>query len=240
MFSVLTFNCDKGNCNIDNIGPILRDSNADVICLQEFNQKVAIALLPYKLEEQYVFITAPLNQGWSSNVIYSRFPVIKSNNYTVEGKSRLSILARVLVANNPVDIVCVHLDPGRSNVDIRARQFTSLLSNFPESSIPTIITGDYNMDITEPRSGWPVPNWNSPPLLPTFSSTNACNTSPGKFAHPFDRCLYRNITLLNTKVVGTENVGSDHYGLLTTFQIGNIFPVRIPSAIVIPCPIIKK
>lgn len=163
MLSVLTFNCDKGNCNIGNIGPLLRDCNADVICLQEFNQKVATALLSYKLEDQYVFVTAPLNQGWSSNVIYSRLPVVKSSYYAVEGKSRLSILARVLFQNEPVDIVCIHLDPGRSNVDIRARQFTALMGNFSSPAIPIIITGDYNMDATEPRTGWPLIGWNTAP-----------------------------------------------------------------------------
>ena len=108
------------------------------------------------------------------------------------------------------------------------------------------------MDATEPRTGWPLIGWNTAPLLPTFSSTNPCNTSPGKFAHPFDRSLYRNISLMNTKVVGVENVASDHYGLLTTFQLAtiqpirqipfvpqSILPVRQPSAPIVhvPCPV---
>ena len=234
MLSVLTFNCNKGACNVDNIGSILRNSNPDIICLQEFNQKVATALQPYKFEDEYVFITAPLNQGWSSNVIYSRLPVTKSKYYSVEGKSRINILIRVLFNNNYVDVVCAHLDPGRSNSDIRARQFHDLMSNFPESLTPMIITGDFNMDITELRNEWPPIAWNAAPLLSTFSSNNSCNMSPGKFNHPFDRCLYRGATLLDSKVLGIENIGSDHYGLLTTFQIGNTVPNRPHPQIYVP------
>jgi len=240
MLSVLSFNCNKGNCNVDNIGPLLINSNADIICLQEFNQKVAISLQPYKLEEKYVYITAPFNQGWSSNVIYSRFPVIKSNYFPLEGKSRLSILARILVNNNILDIVCVHFDPGRNNIDIRNRQFTSLLNTFFSSSIPTIIIGDYNMDISEPNDGWPPNQWNSPPLFSTYSSYNLCNSSPGRFDHPFDRCLYRGVVLTDTKIIGMETIGSDHYGLLVSFTIGNIIQPKSLPQIQIPCPSFNK
>ena len=240
MLSVLSFNCNKGNCNIDNIGSILHNSNADIICLQEFNQKVAVALQPYKLEENYVFITAPYNQGWSGNVIYSRFPVIKTNYFSLEGKSRLSILARILVNNRNIDIVCIHFDPGRNNIDIRNRQFNSLIGNFLDSDIPTIIIGDYNMDISEPIDGWPPTQWNSPPLFSTYSSNNFCNSSPKRFDHPFDRCLYRGVILTDTKIVGIENIGSDHYGLLVIFTVGHYSQPRSLPQIYIPCPTINK
>src|SRR5687767_14578268 len=111
MLSVLTFNCNKGNCNVQNIGRILLESNADVICLQEFNDKVANSLIEYKLENSYVFITAPMNQGWFSTVIYSRFPVVKSNYLTLKGKSRRNIQVTLLVNGQFVDVVSIHLDP---------------------------------------------------------------------------------------------------------------------------------
>jgi endonuclease/exonuclease/phosphatase family metal-dependent hydrolase len=223
MLSVLTFNCNKGNCNIQNIGKILVDSNADVICLQEFNDKVANSLKQYKLENSYVFITSPMNQGWSSNVIYSRFPVIKSKFYDIKGKARQNIHVTVLVNNQNVDVVSVHLESGRSNTIIRNEQYTTLLQSVScnMNNKPIIVTGDFNMSVNETLP-WPPINWNSAPILNTFNSENPCTTSYSTFHHPFDRCIYQNLTLLETRVIGIQPVGSDHYGLVNIFKLNSI------------------
>ena len=220
MFSVLTFNCNKGNCNVKNIGRILIDSNADVICLQEFNEKVATSLIQYNMENSYVFITSPTSQGWSSTVIYSRFPVVKSKYFDIKGKARKNIQVTLSVNNQSINVMTVHLDPGRSNTAIRMEQYMSVLQNVTNNkdNNPTIVTGDFNLSLNE-IVAWPPKNWNSAPLLNTFSSENPCITSPSTFHHPFDRCIYQDLTLIETRVIGIQPIGSDHYGLLNIFKL---------------------
>ena len=248
MLSVLTFNCDKGNCNVDRIGPLLQKSNADVICLQEFSPKVATSLAPYNLEKEYVFLTSPFSQGWSENVIYTRLPVIKTNFLPVEGKSRVNISATVLLDNTPIEVVCIHLDPGRNYTSLRYKQYMSLMNNFITTHGATIITGDFNMAANE-VSPWPpatLVGWESHELIPTYSSANKCVTSPkgaqlppvkgpSAFGHPFDRYLYKNITLTKITLIGVGSPASDHYGLLALFQLKKDQPI-VPKQIISKVP----
>ncbi len=214
MLSVLTFNCNKGDCFLNNIGFILLSSNADIICLQEFDQKVANSLIPYKFEDQYVFITCPLNQGWSSTVIYSKYPVIKSSYTDVKGKSRKNIMIRILFQEKLIDIISIHLDPGINNKLIRYQQFTQLMREV-DINDHVIIAGDFNMRADE------IPLWseyNQSPLVDTYNSNNLCIKYSGSFSHPFDRFLYKGVKLLDIKLIGTELIGSDHYGLMCIFN----------------------
>ncbi|CAH6419047.1 Hypothetical protein HVR_LOCUS239 [uncultured virus] len=112
---ILSYNCDKGNCKlapgkVSYIGNIITQANADIVCLQEYSQTVAQQLLPYRLEESYIFITSPINQGWSENIIYSKLPILKSWFVEMDGKNRKSPIITVQTSNGPITIACIHLD----------------------------------------------------------------------------------------------------------------------------------
>ncbi|CAH6419048.1 Hypothetical protein HVR_LOCUS240 [uncultured virus] len=97
---------------------------------------------------------------------------------------------------------------------MRAKQYATLLS---KSDNVHVIIGDFNMAINE--VSWPAGGWNGSELTPTFVSNNPCNASPSKFSYPFDRCLYRGLTLNNLQLIGVQNPASDHYGILLTFAV---------------------
>lgn len=222
MITLLTFNCNKGNCNINNVCKIINDSNADIICLQEFNMNIASSLSKYELEKKYIFITSPLNQGWSQNVIYSKFPIVKTDFHYIEGKSRCNILITVIVEQQLIDIICAHLEPGRQNVNRRKTQLKSLFDKIIErrSVGPIIIAGDFNMDFKEINFlGSFLPRfWYVSKLLPTFTSDNPCNNSPSKFSHPFDFAIYFGLDNIDVEIVSGGLKASDHYPLLLTFD----------------------
>jgi endonuclease/exonuclease/phosphatase family metal-dependent hydrolase len=215
--SVLSYNCNKGNCKIGSIGSIITESDPDIICLQEYNQTIALELVPYNLEEKYVFITSNLYQGWSGNVIYSKFPVIKSKFIQNEGKSRVTPIIQVQTAKTIITVACVHLEPGRANTAIRHKQYNRLLDLLAGNLMPTIIIGDFNMSDNEIQ--WPPNGWGSHQLIPTYTTNNPCVKSPSKFGHPFDRCLYKGLIMDEINLIGVNNPPSDHYGLLAHFHL---------------------
>lgn len=213
MFRVISYNCNKGLCS-GSIGNIITEANADIICLQEFNQVVAEHLIPYNLQDSYIFITSPLTQGWSSNVIYSRFPIIKSSILQLSGKSRQTQIVTVSTPNAHITIACIHLDAGRDNIETRAVQYMTLLDQLSDAHI---IIGDYNMVSNEVP--WPPIGWNGTELVPTFVSINPCVKSSAIFAYPFDRCLYQGLVLKEFGIIGAVKPASDHYGIALTFTI---------------------
>lgn len=215
---ILSYNCNKGNCKFGEIGDIIKTVNADIICLQEYGQIVAQHLESYKLEDSYVFITSPIYQGWSGNVIYSKLPIIKSRFLELEGKARKTPVITVETLNGNLTIACIHLDPGRNanNMNIRETQYKSLLKKLHNIDI---IIGDFNMSVNE--IPWPPEGWSGTKLIPTYTSDNICNNSTIKFGHPFDRCLYKNLIIENFELVGVNNPASDHYGIEITFK----FPI---------------
>ena len=221
MLRVLSLNCNRGSCNGERIASIVNKANADVICFQEFNHRVIEYLVPLNLEQDYIFINPPQSQGWSGNVIYSKFPILKTQFIPLQGKSRLTIVVKILFRKGKeIDIVCLHLDPGRENTTIRNIQLNTLLSNFNQGQSSTILIGDFNLSFDEIMP-WPPSGWNGHELLPTYTNQNPCVHSKRKFVHPFDRCLYRNLILSDVETVGVDLPGSDHYGLLVEFQNGN-------------------
>lgn len=66
----------------------------------------------------------------------------------------------------------------------------------------------------------PPKGWNGNNLVATYVSDNPCNSS--KFAHPFDRCLYRGLVLTDFELVGVKTPASDHYGILATFVTSKV------------------
>lgn len=219
VFSVLTYNCNRGLCkDYGSIGDLIVSTNADIVCLQEYNVNVSQQLEPYKLENYYVFITPPMVQGWVWNVIYSKFPVVKTRFLELEEKSKHTPIITLQLPDRLLTIACVHLEPKQCRSELRLRQYKHLLDNVADVDI---LIGDFNF--REKEVPWPAPGWNSPQLLPTYVSGNPCIRSRYKFAHPFDRCLYRNLVAVTINVIGDKIVSSDHYGLLITFQ----YPVKI-------------
>lgn len=223
MLRVLSLNCNRGSCHGERISSIVSKANADILCFQEFNHRVVEYLAELNLEQNYIFISPPQSQGWSGNVIYSKFPVVKTLFLSLQGKSRVTLVVRILFrTGKEIDIACVHLDPGRENHLIRNVQFNTLLSSFSQTQVPIILIGDFNLSFDEVVP-WPPLSWKGHELLPTYTDKNPCVRSKGKFVHPFDRCLYRNLNrnfkLNNVETVGVDFPGSDHYGLLVDFQI---------------------
>lgn len=219
MFSILSLNCNQGKCGVENISEFLHTCNADIICLQEFSQNIAQSLELYNFYEKYIFVTSPVHQGWSENVIFSKFPIVNTKSYEQEGKKRRSIHITFLYQRIEIVCVCIHLEPGRQNYEMRRRQLLNILENV-DHRMPVIIIGDYNMETNEGRYKWPLYGWESPRLLATYSSDNRCVFSKKfRFNHTFDRCLYKNnyLYLHEAKILPLDI--SDHYPLIVKFSL---------------------
>lgn len=93
-------------------------------------------------------------------------------------------MIRIACRHNPIDIVCVHLDPGRyDHHDVIYNQFITLMRDIGSEHVSTIIAGHFNMALNDVN---PTQGWKASTLFNTYDSNNYCTKSKYKFAHPFD------------------------------------------------------
>lgn len=157
---LITYNIAHGWIDIEGVRKALRDSSADIICLQE------AATDPKEIEASAKVLAGKLGYKYwvqeSHNAILSRFPVRFENVIDVPTKWPNKKFPEVVVASpkGDVRVISVHLEPSwiagwppdLSNwksvlskvvIDRRA-QAEMVLCRVRASKEPVIVTGDFN------------------------------------------------------------------------------------------------
>lgn len=157
---LITYNIAHGWIDIEGVRKALRDSSADIICLQE------AATDPKEIEASAKVLAGKLGYKYwvqeSHNAILSRFPVRLENVIDVPTKWPNKKFPEVVVSTprGDVRVISVHLEPSwiagwppdLSNwksvlskvvIDRRA-QAEMVLSRVRASKEPVIVTGDFN------------------------------------------------------------------------------------------------
>ena len=216
MISIVTYNCNQGRGNIKRLSKILENSDADVICLQEFNSKVKDNINL----KGYILVEPSIKQGWFKNVIYTKYPPIKISFISLSTLARSVPAIKILVGHKKLTIVNVHLTSGSNKLDVRQSELRHIFSQIGRPR-RIIITGDFNMRADEES---PSNDFAFCTLVPTYCSSNPVNISNFKYEHPFDRFLYRDVSPVSTPNILGNNTRkpsttpSDHYGLLCHFS----------------------
>ena len=159
-----------GGKNLQEIIDCLRETNADIIALQEVLQdedgknnnaeEIAKALgyewvfkstntltpsMSYLLQEQHI----ESNKQWG-NALLSKHPIIENESFILSEKnSRTAIKIVIPFENKNITIFSTHLVHAAHSVEVRLEQVSNLLQLVSNNN--TIVAGDFN-DIPESES----------------------------------------------------------------------------------------
>ncbi|MEI7575979.1 MAG: endonuclease/exonuclease/phosphatase family protein [Armatimonadota bacterium] len=157
---LISYNIAHGWIDIEGVRKVLRDSNADIICLQE------AATDPKEIEASAKVLAEKLGYNFwvqeSHNAILSRFPVRLENVIDVPTKWPNKKFPEVVISTpkGDVRVISVHFEPSwiagwppdLSNwksvlskvVNDRRAQAEMVLARVRQSSEPVIVAGDFN------------------------------------------------------------------------------------------------
>jgi endonuclease/exonuclease/phosphatase (EEP) superfamily protein YafD len=165
MLKIVTFNVWGDNPRLDEVQAWLRETNADVVMLQEIPERYAEGGLSV-LEDvyPYQFVQDTDVRSWG-NAVLSRLPFIQTENFDLEGDGTPSHQRIVINAgdqtmalynihllmpicdrphfylpiDNPVLHVALHYDDGSRN-----QQLGRLLTTIETEKFPFVVAGDFN------------------------------------------------------------------------------------------------
>jgi vancomycin resistance protein VanJ len=144
---ILTFNIGIGTRYLDPISSIIRDSNADVVAMQEFGEHAA-ARFASEFAEEYPYQAFHFGEQNDSSgmAVMSRFPLLSDEFWETErGQQRVTFN----IGETPVVLYNVHLsqpltDRGRG-VTYRRDQANDILQRLALETGAIILAGDFNM-----------------------------------------------------------------------------------------------
>ncbi|MEH6590646.1 MAG: endonuclease/exonuclease/phosphatase family protein [Halioglobus sp.] len=175
--------------NLDTIARYLKQSNVDVVALQEADSPSSwsgdfnhVAYLAEKSGYQY-FVHTPHAQMWMANygtAIMSRWPISNARGLTYASTpptpSKGFTMAQILWRNSaldeaavPIDVISIHLDFSRKSV--RRQQVEELGKVIGQRTYPLIIMGDFNSEWL--AEDYLIQNTADSSKLHTFHSTGA-------------------------------------------------------------------
>ncbi len=139
---------------------VLREADADIICLQEVWAKEGdrdqAQWLGEQLERHVARHDTAQRDGLSfSNAILSRWPILSSSNHALPGvdgqpSHRRAIQATVESPRGPIHVFCTHLDQRFDNSAVRQQQLKTIcalakaIPRDTEVDFPVILAGDLN------------------------------------------------------------------------------------------------
>ena len=127
----------------------LKNSDADVICLQEVNESAKVGFQVSSLKEEL-----GMNAHYGANVVnlnssyglvtYSKYKIISQNHvYLSSSKEQRGFLHTIIdVKGKRVNIINVHLGTNKEEQEIQLKELKDFLSNLKDQTY--IIAGDFN------------------------------------------------------------------------------------------------
>jgi endonuclease/exonuclease/phosphatase (EEP) superfamily protein YafD len=146
-FTLLTFNISTKNADYSDIERIIRETDADIVAVQELNSAAAEYLAP-ALNEVYPYQALYPEDGYSGQGVFSRFPLSNDVFWQIElGHMRVD----VEVQGTSIALYSVHpvhpflLDRGIFNLEPNTREINDILARTAQESGRVIVVGDFNM-----------------------------------------------------------------------------------------------
>ncbi|MBJ2173464.1 endonuclease/exonuclease/phosphatase family protein [Aureibaculum sp. A20] len=215
--TIVSINLLSSNNDSEKVINFIKDKNPDILILLEYNSKWEAFLSD--ITEQYTFKKRVLR---NDNFGIGYFSKIASETSVLSFDSSKvpSIVARLKIDNNPIDIIATHPFPpmGKRNFDIRNAHFKNLEKKTKELSENLIIIGDLNTssyskhfkdlllntNLRDSRNGLGIlPTW--PTMFTTLNTT-------------LDHALISKAIGVIDRGTG-PNIGSDHLPIFMEFRI---------------------
>lgn len=231
---VLTFNIlhgatTKGDFNLDVIAKVIKESDPDLVALQEVDYRTNRAK-KYDLVTELAIRTnmTPLfgkamdfDGGEYGEGVLSKTTFLKTRNVSLpfspgnEPRAALEVIT-VLKSGDTIAFVGTHLDHLRDETD-RIAQARKINESFLSNHYPTILAGDLNAvpgskPIAILEEYW-TPSYPNDQAAPTFPSSNP--------KRKIDYIMYfpqKRWKVLETKVI-QDAIASDHCAYLVTLEL---------------------
>ena len=143
--------------NYEKILKLLKDIDADIICLQEvtWNEKVDKEMLENDMKElgysykQSIKASDIYNNGFYGNYTFSKFEIIKKKRLNL-GKDeemdegRAAGITTIKLGKKKISIVNTHLDVYDETGKLREKQINKILKEVKSYRHPVVVTGDFN------------------------------------------------------------------------------------------------
>lgn len=156
MFRVMTYNI-RGALGIDNkrsiarIADVIRESGADIVCLQEVHQRLPWSKLVdqprwlgERLRMQFAFQrNMSLGIGGFGNAVLTKFPIIGTGVYSLTShrEQRGLLEIRVRTPEGPVTVFCTHLGLDATERATQGKEIYEVVKNV---TTPMVLCGDFN------------------------------------------------------------------------------------------------
>ena len=232
---VLTFNIlhgatTKGDFDLDKIASVIRNTDPDLVALQEVDFKTQrangydlVAELGWRTKMAPLFgIAMPYDGGAYGEGILSRLPILESKNVALphspdnEPRAALSVLVQ-LASGDTIRFIGTHLEHQRASTD-RIDQVKKINDVFLDNNFPSILAGDLNATPeSEPirilKASWTDSAQENP--APTYSSENPERKIDYIFFRPEERWQ-----VISNEVI-CDTIASDHCAVLSVLKLLN-------------------
>jgi endonuclease/exonuclease/phosphatase (EEP) superfamily protein YafD len=148
MITVMTYNLGDGLATADRLVPLLRESGADVIGLQEVTPGIAAAITA-ELGDRYPHQVLH-GLGIPGKGVLSRYPIVRSDLLDLN-PGRPDLRAVLDLGGTEVTVIVAHPPPpqvARSGLRDRpggAEQFAALVATIESTDGPLLVLGDFNV-----------------------------------------------------------------------------------------------
>lgn len=231
-FNILHGATTQGDFDLDAIAKVIKDSDPDLVALQEVDfltnraMKYDLATeLGWRTKMASLFARAmPYDGGEYGEAVLSKWSFISSRNvalpYTTGNEPRAALEVTVVTDfGDTISFIGTHLDHLRDDTD-RVLQAECINNAFAGNRYPTILAGDLN-DIPGSRAisileqVW-TPSYNTDTPNPTFPSLSPRKKIDYVMTLPGDRWQ-----VIDREVI-CDTIASDHCAYLVTLElIGN-------------------
>lgn len=214
---------------IEEVKKFLKNSNAEIIGLQEVEDKVDRDVINFLRNLGYNHTFTPKKKIWGEKkyrdgpAIFAKFPIVNSKSYNLsKEKSRVAAMAEVKIGDKILSIFNTHLlHPHQQNSEIQNEQIDTLITVIPKENM--IVMGDFN---ATPQS-YPVKKMRQlftdtdPNGTPTWSVyPEGCQTcNPQKIDTRLDYIFVsQDIKVISSEV--EQSKASDHLPISAIIEIG--------------------
>jgi len=139
---------------IKNIARVIKEIDADVISLQEVENKEVLKRLNLALgEKRYPYMYSSFKTKGLDVVLLSRYPIQEYNSYSISQRFRLIHKVVLNIKGLHVNIFMNHWPSYRHSLDTRMK-FAKKLKSLYEKERNYILIGDFNSPLKKDKKGW--------------------------------------------------------------------------------------
>ncbi len=146
--TLLTYNISLfgGEKEFENIIKLINESNADIVCLQEFgfynnsqklNQEKILAKLDARYPYRHLWYKTQRHRFWWGVATFSKFPIVNKQKVNYRSAYNVSVYSDIVIAGDTVRVFNNHLESNKlTSSDMR--EYRALTENFNHADLKNV------------------------------------------------------------------------------------------------------